>query len=213
MREPRVIALAGVFQATQQVRALATGARTDADAVATSLASIFRIDADSAADVFGGVAGVRHGLHLVIAQIDSPQRDLVLTRLVLGVLKLERQLHGQRPMNEALASGIEAIRRQAVQVETGLLDATGSAVQKRLAELYCATLSTLRPRLVVHGDPAYLTRPERVERIRALLLAAVRAAVLWRQVGGRRWRLLLRRRDYAMLARGLLTSSTLMNRD
>jgi high frequency lysogenization protein len=48
-----------------------------------------------------------------------------------------------------------------------------------------------------------------VEQIRALLLAAVRAAVLWRQVGGGQIRLLLRRREYAMLARGLLSRSTL----
>ena len=42
-----------------------------------------------------------------------------------------------------------------------------------------------------------------------MLLAAVRAAVLWRQVGGSQLRLLLRRREYAMLARGLLARCTL----
>ncbi|MEO7063241.1 MAG: DUF489 family protein, partial [Dokdonella sp.] len=39
--------------------------------------------------------------------------------------------------------------------------------------------------------------------------AAVRAAVLWRQVGGSQLRLLFRRRQYAMLARGLISRSTL----
>jgi len=37
----------------------------------------------------------------------------------------------------------------------------------------------------------------------------VRAAVLWRQLGGSQWRLLFRRRQYAMLARGLLAQCTL----
>ena len=46
-------------------------------------------------------------------------------------------------------------------------------------------------------------------QIRSLLLAAVRAAVLWRQMGGSQLRLLMRRREYAMLARGLLARSTL----
>jgi high frequency lysogenization protein len=51
-----------------------------------------------------------------------------------------------------------------------------------------------------------------VEKVRANLLAAVRSAVLWRQVGGRQWQLLLHRRQCGMLARGLLTGATLDNR-
>ena len=82
-------------------------------------------------------------------------------------------------------------------------------MQTRLAELYSNTLSRLKPRIVVHGNPLHLADPKRVEQIRSLLLAGIRAAVLWRQVGGSQWRLLLRRSEYAMLARGLLTRCTL----
>lgn len=204
MREARVIALAGIFQATGLVRQIATRGGADASAIESSLASIFRIDADSAADVFGGVDGVRLGLQLLIAQLDDAPRDLALTRLALGVLRLQRRLAGRAAMNDALGSGIETIRRQVEH-----LGVAHGTVQGRLAELYGATLSQLRPRLVVHGNPTWLTQPQRIEQIRALLLAAVRAAVLWHQVGGRQWRLLLRRHEYAMLARGLLTSSRL----
>jgi len=44
--------------------------------------------------------------------------------------------------------------------------------------------------------------------IRALLLAAIRAAVLWRQCGGRRWRLLLQRRDLLHAAQRLRNPSS-----
>jgi high frequency lysogenization protein len=54
-----------------------------------------------------------------------------------------------------------------------------------------------------------LNQPALVERIRAALLAAVRAAVLWRQIGGTQWRLLLQRKQILMLARGLQTRVTL----
>jgi len=91
----------------------------------------------------------------------------------------------------------------------GSAGAAGSGVQSRLADLYVETLSHVRPRIVVHGNPLHLGNPRDVERIRAMLLAAVRAAVLWHQVGGGQFRLLLRRREYAMLARGLLTRCTL----
>lgn len=204
MRESRVIAFAGVLQACRLVNDLAVGGRADAGSVEASLTSVFRIDADSAADVFGGLAEVRLGLETLLTQFEDGHRDLALTRLVLSVLRLERRL-AQRPrMLQELRSGIDAIQRQVDHFGT-----THATVQGRLAELYVSTLSQLRPRVIVHGDPTHLGNAQLVEQIRALLLAAVRAAVLWRQVGGSQLRLLFRRRQYAMLARGLITRSTL----
>jgi len=204
MRESRVIALAGVLQACRLVRDVATSGRADPATAEACLASVFRIDADSAADVFGGLGGVRCGLETLLDQFDNGDRDLALTRLVLGVLRLERRLARSPRMLADLRTGIESIQRQVDH-----LGAAHASVQSRLAELYVQTLSQLRPRVVVHGNPLHLADPQRVEQIRALLLAAIRAAVLWRQVGGSQIRLLLRRREYAMLARGLLSRSTL----
>lgn len=204
MRESRVIAMAGVLQACRLVREIATQGRADAVAVQTSLASVFRFDADSAAEVFGGLSGLHLGLETLLDQFENERRDLTLTQLVLGVLRLERKLVRRPAMLRQLRDGIEAIQRQVDH-----LGVTHASVQSRLAELYVATLSQLRPRVVVHGNPLQLADAQKVEQIRALLLAGVRAAVLWRQVGGSQLRLLVRRREYAMLARGLLTRSTL----
>lgn len=204
MREARVIALAGVLQGCRLVHEVATRGRADAASIEASLASVFRIDADSAAAVFGGLGGVRLGLETLLHQFEGAERNLSLTRLVLGTLRLQKRLARNPRMQRALRDGIEAIQRQADHF--GLAHPT---VQARLADLYVATLSQLRPRVVVHGNPGQLSNPQVVAQIRALLLAAVRAAVLWRQVGGGQLRLLLRRREYAMLARGLLARSTL----
>jgi len=203
-REARVIAFAGVLQACRLVHDLATRGRADAGAAETSLSSIFRIDADDAADVFGGIGGLRLGFETLIAQIDGNERNLPVTRLALGVLRLQRQLMRQPRMTAALRDGIASAQRQ--------VDHFGfnhPTVQARLAEIYVETLSQLRPRVIVHGNPQHLSNAQVVAQIRALLLAAVRAAVLWRQVGGSQLRLIVRRRQYAMLARGLLTRSTL----
>jgi high frequency lysogenization protein len=204
MRESRVIALAGVFQACRMVHDLATRGRTESASAEASLASIFRIDAETTAGVFGGISGVRLGLEQMIAQLDDGTRDLAFTQLVLNVLRIARRLDRETVVRTRLRSGIEAIEPDSQNL--GLLHAD---VQARLAALYCDTLSHLRPRVIVHGNPAHLGNPRDVEQIRAMLLAAVRAAVLWRQVGGGQFRLLLRRREYAMLARGLLTRCTL----
>ena len=203
-REARVIAFAGVLQACRLVHELATRGRADAAAAETSLSSVFRIGAADAGEVFCGIGGLRLGFETLIAQIDGNERNLPVTRLALGVLRLQRQLMRQPRMAAALREGIESAQRQVDHFGLG-----HPTVQARLAEIYVETLSQLRPRVIVHGNPQHLSNAQVVAQIRALLLAAVRAAALWRQVGGSQLRLIVRRRQYAMLARGLLARSTL----
>ena len=204
MNEQRVIALGGLFQALTLLRGLAMQGQCDTTAFAASIDSIFKLDADSAADVYGGVGGVSLGLKTLIHQIDDRGRDLAITQLAVAVLRLERRLNRRRGTRDALRDGIVAIARQVEH-----LGSTHQTVLGRLSELYANTLSQLRPRIVVQGNPLYLTQPAHVERIRAVLLAAVRAAVLWRQLGGSHWGLLFKRRQNAMLARGLLARSVI----
>ena len=60
--------------------------------------------------------------------------------------------------------------------------------------LYADTISQLKPRIMVQGNPHYLNQASVVAEIRALLLAAVRSAVLWRQLGGSYWDFLFSRK-------------------
>jgi high frequency lysogenization protein len=204
MREERVIALAGLFQAVALVRMLATRGGVDAFVLQPSLASIFKIDADSTAEVFGGLGNLRLGLETLIAQLDDDKRDLSISRIAISVMRVEGKLARRAAMLGALRSGIETIARQ---VEG--LEASNTLVATRLAALYVDTISTLQPRIVVEGNPQFLRQDTQVAQIRALLLAAIRAAVLWRQLGGSQWRLIFRRRQYSMMARGLLAQCTL----
>jgi high frequency lysogenization protein len=59
-------------------------------------------------------------------------------------------------------------------------------------------------RIQVSGSPQILQRDENAEKVRALLLAGIRSAVLWRQSGGRRWQLIFNRRKVIHHARDLL---------
>jgi len=204
MNEARVIALAGLFQAVAVVRRIAAEGSADPAALETSIASVFKIDADSPVDVFGGLGGLGLGLRTLIQQLDDPGRDLAVSQLAIAVLRLERKLARRRPMQAALREGIEAARRQAEH-----LGVNHANVLARLAELYADTLSTLRPRVIVQGNPLQLSQTVQVQRIRAMLLAAVRAAVLWRQLGGNHWRLLFDRKQFAMIARGLAARATI----
>ena len=67
-----------------------------------------------------------------------------------------------------------------MQQEPGI----NSTLVSRFADIYSETISTLQPRIIVKGNPEFLQQDNIVNRIRCLLLAGARAAVLWEQLGG-----------------------------
>ena len=206
MNEERVLALAGLFQATTLAQQLANDGRCDDVAMAASMASVFRIDAPSVVGVYGDVSALRMGLRQLITLLDESNRDVAITRMAFTVMRLERSLARRGDLLDRLQQGIVAAKRQVAHFGGESPQVTG-----RLAELYASTLSTLKPRVMVTGNPQQLQQPAVVEKVRTSLLAAVRSAVLWHQLGGRQWQLLLYRKQCSMLARGLLTGSTINN--
>jgi high frequency lysogenization protein len=185
------IALAGLFQAVKLVRQTATGGYRDDLALDACLKGLFNTDPASVDTVFGALDGLRSGLETALDQISSRRgrRDLELTRYAITVLYLERKLAGQRAMLDRIRDVIDNTRGQAES--QGM---THPDVLARLADAYKQTVSTLRPQVLVNGNPGILGNPDNQNLIRTLLLSAIRAAVLWRQCGGRRFTLILRRK-------------------
>ena len=204
MNEARVIALGGLFQAVSLVRALATEGDCDSDSFETCMTSVFKLESDSVGDVYGGVANICDGLRELIAQIDGKVRDPALLRIVFAILRLERSLRRHPAVVDALQQDLNGMQRQLLH-----FGPTHPNVVARAADLYAENLSGLRPKVMVVGNPLYLQQPAKAQRVRALLLAAIRAAVLWRQLGGRRRHLLLRPKREVMIARGMLTGVAL----
>jgi len=197
----RVIALAGMMQAADLARSVARHGQADPDKVITCLSSLIRIDAPSSAEVFGGIEWLQPGLRLLEQQLSNPQ-DMELTRYVVLMLRLERQLARRNELLETLATGIEAIIQNLAHFP---LDHSNTLA--RFADLYLKTVSTLTPRIMVNGSQIHLNNPENANRIRALLLAGIRAAILWRQSGGSRWKLLVRRNALLREVRLLLAQA------
>ncbi|ALN62716.1 MULTISPECIES: high frequency lysogenization protein HflD [Lysobacter] len=185
----RVLALAGLAQALGQVRRIADTGQANASVLDTALDSVFRIDASTPAAVYGGLANLRPGLVLLQDYFVNRANDEHLPRLALAVLQLERRFVRDAAMTEKVLRGIHGQATAA-----GRLGSSHPDVIAALGSLYAETLSHLRPRVLVQGNPHYLGQPGVVAEVRAALLAAVRSAVLWRQLGGSYWDFLLRRR-------------------
>lgn len=196
----QTLALAGLCQASRLVQQTARGRIRDAAATGTSIGSIFMTSPASVDAVYNGTAGLATGLAALREQLgdDNTGRDPELAGYVITLMHLERKLSRQPALVDVIARGIDALRNgQAYGPE-----ATPDIIAA-LAGIYTDTVSTLTPRIMVQGEPAILESAESRDMIRALLLAGMRAAVLWRQCGGGRIRLLFGRKALLRHARML----------
>lgn len=201
----QVIALAGVTQAVYLVQQIAKRGAAEASAIETSIASIFTLDAANVEDVYGGVSGLQWGLKKLSQHLEGRSgADLYEAQYAARLLALERKFIANHNMVENIRAGIQRIAPLAEQRTVLHLD-----VLAELGELYQSTISTLQPRVMIHGEPSYLTNPVNVNKIRALLLAGIRSVVLWRQCGGARWRLVFYRRPMLDQAERLYRQATI----
>jgi len=182
--EERTLALAGVFQACKQVQNLARNGRVDAFDVDPSMQSILVLDAINSQAIYGGVKGVNTGLRLIKEGIlNSPQlADVEVSRYVMSVLELQRQLYRDDQKFSQFAQAVE--RLSAVQEDQYI----GAC-----SDLYQQFISDMRPQIIVQGEQDFLQQVEIPPKIRGLLLAALRSAVLWQQKGGNRFKVMWER--------------------
>ena len=196
----RCIAIAGLFQAASQVARVAHSGMTDSDSFEASIYSLFQINAESTEAVYGGAQGVKSGLRIIRDEIGGKKKHNVeVSRYVISLMHLERQLQKRPDMLKQIGEGLEQATQRLEHYPM-----VHSNILAQLADIYANTISTLKPRIMVQGEPLHLQNPENANRIRALLLAGIRAVMLWRQRGGNRLQILLGRKRLTQLADELL---------
>ncbi|PPC77063.1 lysogenization regulator HflD [Pokkaliibacter plantistimulans] len=201
--ESQAMALAAVFQVARLVDDIAKRNSFSPGPFETSIGSLFVMSPDKASDVYGNydelhfslAPGLRE-LRAMLEKDTDQNRDII--RYAISLLHLERKLDRRGDMLGAIASKMPDIERQASffaddEAQSAREKYCHANVLAALAGLYQDTLSTFTFRIQVAGNPANLRDSQNVNRIRALLLAGIRAARQWRQLGGRRWQLIFSR--------------------
>lgn len=186
----QIIALAGITQAVQLVDQIARTGEADPVSIKASINSLFAFDAPTTEAVFGGVAGVGDGL-AALESILTPGNYTQLqvpARYLSGILYLERKLSSREDLLKIIHS-----RLQHAAFNADHFSGDQAGMFTSVAGIYQDTISTFNYRIQVTGDVKHLQNPAQAEKIRSLLFAAIRSAILWRQVGGRRWHLLLKK--------------------
>lgn len=185
----QALALAGVFQAASLVDELAHTGQVDPRAWDTLIRATLDTNPESFEAIYGGHPNnLRRGLEVLEAVVGRKQANPVVLRYGFTLLLLMNQVRKNDAMLGELGSRLTRIQGQAEH-----FGETHENVIASLGEAYQETLSTLKTRIIVQGDPSLLQSRMMPERVRAILLAGIRFALLWHQQGGRRWKLIFQR--------------------
>lgn len=174
--ENQALALAGVAQFALYAHELATDGRDLPVRFERATQAIFCTDPDSAVDVYGDRSGVADGIRYLRVQLSGQRPDAkgaAIARYIGQILKLSGKVLGDE---QALGQIRGAIDRARLAEAENVADIFDTA--------YRETISSMRPQIMLHGEPTYLKNELIQRRIRTQLLAAIRCGVMWRQCGG-----------------------------
>ena len=190
--QEQLIALGAVFESAVLVDKVARTGQISEPALSCMLGSLLVRNPKDTLEVYGGDdLNLREGYRALVSSLErdptSLQREPL--RYALALLGLERQLAKRDDLLQIMGSRLDQIQSQ--------VDHFGPAHENVVAacgSLYEDTISTFRQRIQVQGDMRHLQQASNASKIRALLLAGIRAARLWRQLGGHRWQLVFSRK-------------------
>jgi len=207
----QTITFAAICQVAFQVQQVSrTGHITDEE-FSILLNSIIETSPKNTLAVYGGeLDNIKKGLELLISHLgsdtdstgSSKQKDPEFTRYIISLINLERRLAKQPKQLNTLGERINATERQ---LEHYAL--TSDTLTASFASIYSDIISPLGHKIQVTGEPSILKQSVNQYKIRALLLAGIRAAVLWRQVGGKRRHILFSRKKIVDTAKALLKTT------
>lgn len=202
----RTLSLAALLQCCAQVKQIAESGQSDLQQARTLLTSVFDKNADTIEEIYAGQDNLKPGLLLLNDYLNTGRggaQDMELTRYAINLLYLQGKLEKNSSQGEAMLNELQEASKQLDYFD----DVLHSSVVGRIADCYQKYISPLGGKIIVKGDQRHLENQDNAALIRALLLAGVRAAVLWRQAGGSRLKLLFQRTGLLKETHALLNNS------
>lgn len=191
-QQQRILALAGIAQAVALVRDLAQHGDCNSADFNHCLETLFTLQTENIEQIYGNADNFHYGMK-TLKKIFGHQKNPLSKDIIhyfLSVLHLERRLYKAPALLESLQLHIEKAEKQSEFFNSH----QHQNIIASLADAYLQTFGRLNFRIMVQGDNQYLQQDDILAKIRVLLLAAIRSAVLWRQLGGNRWQLIFARK-------------------
>lgn len=195
-------ALAALFQCCAQIQRIASTGFMDEHATSAVIRAVAVTDPKTLDDIYTKDA-LKNGYNQVISSFGRDgvkDADIIeITKTALKVMELELTIERNQKIFSELGDKIDAMTNLILSKDSNFLEGDPAVVLKReyleeYASLYQSLISPNFSKLMICGQEECLRVIENQQRIRALLLAAIRATVLWRQLGGKRLTLIFHRK-------------------
>ncbi len=188
----QTIALAGLYQSLALAQNIAWEGDSNHSCMTPTIESILKLDVDQFLDVYGSTNNLQLGIQTLKSALKNKNEKHAVERMryVINLMYLASKLEENKQMMSSLGGQIERIRNLYESAELSF-----DEMIIELGGLYREYISPLGPKIIIEGDPVCLKIDQNASKIRALLLAGIRAIVLWRQANGKRWTLLLGRKS------------------
>jgi len=210
-RRDRALGLAGVLRSALLVQDIARNGAQPGDLLQTCIRSVLALDSKDSLRALGDVDSLRHSLALLCPLLQrgpGNAQEAELLRYSMALTTLGKRLLKNPSATRRVQEGIEQAQRQIAH----FADPMQRSIVAGLAQTYSEAVGILRPRIIVSGESRFLSDPDDAARIRTLLLSGIRAAVLWRQAGGRLPATILERRALCQEAEELLATHPQLTR-
>lgn len=199
--QPRVVALAAAAQCLAAIRQIALeGSLRDSKQVQRLLSNVLDLNPSSLEQLYPDQAELHWGLETLLQQIGPSQhKDIEISRYIVALMALERHLAKNSASITKLSERLQQIQRQ-----RDAFNFANDTIVASMAGVYSDIISPLSKAIKITGKPDHLKQPHVQHQIRALLLAALRNIVLWRQHGGQRRHFIFSRHHMVRVAHQLL---------
>lgn len=197
----RVIALAAAAQCLAAVKQIAReGSLRDNSQVQRLLTNVLDLNPTSLEQLYPDHNELRWGLETLLLQIGPTQhKDIEITRYMVALMAIERRLNKRPDQLTKLAERLQQVQRQRDDFKFAQ-----DTIVAGMAGVYSDLISPLTKPIKITGKPEHLKQITVQNQIRALLLAALRNIVLWRQQGGQRRQFVFSRQRMVGTAQQLL---------
>ena len=184
--DDQTIALAGLYQCCQAVSDIAWNGEYNEGNFLPLINSILEMNSANLTDIYLDINEMKPGLEYLRKQMigDIFTRSSETRRYIVSLRLLANNLMKNSEIIILMQKLLKELKDDGDNLDT-------DQKTNRLSEIYQQTLSKFEPRIIVNGDNTHLTNPLQASRIRTALFAGVRATLLWQQLGGTKWKLVV----------------------
>lgn len=190
----QTLAFAAICQASAIIQQLARFGTWDDNSAKVLIKSLSVDNPRTAEDVFPSKnlgLGYKTLVESFGSKSDLNDQNMEIAKYVMLIIGLERKLNNIPGLFSRIFNKIDETKAYARENQMLILD---DRVIERLADAYFTEVTQKRvTNFMICGKKTFLQQDHIQMKIRAILLSAVRAVILWRQSGGRRLTLFFKR--------------------